>query len=154
LSVSIRNMMQSDLERVVALSSGSPEAPQWLLRDYEQVLVPEAEALLVRCAIVAAAGDDLQGFAIASWLPGEAAELETLMVVKEHRRQRIGGALLEACMRWAAKAGSSTLRLEVRASNVAALELYRSYGFCSTGARRAYYSSPGEDALLLQVSLR
>ena len=39
--------------------------------------------------------------------------------------------------------------LEVRESNVAAVELYKSYGFVSTGKRKGYYSNPKEDALLM-----
>ena len=40
--------------------------------------------------------------------------------------------------------------LEVRESNQAAIELYRSLGFVAVGTRRNYYSQPLEDALLLR----
>jgi ribosomal-protein-alanine N-acetyltransferase len=56
-------------------------------------------------------------------------------------------------MAWAAKAGATTIRLEVRASNAAALALYQRYGFSTTGLRRAYYSVPVEDAVLLEAPL-
>jgi ribosomal-protein-alanine N-acetyltransferase len=41
----------------------------------------------------------------------------------------------------------------VRASNAAALALYHRCGFSAAGVRRAYYSAPVDDALLLQVPL-
>jgi ribosomal-protein-alanine N-acetyltransferase len=39
--------------------------------------------------------------------------------------------------------------LEVRASNHAAIALYRSLGFRSIGTRTAYYPDDGEDALIM-----
>jgi len=41
--------------------------------------------------------------------------------------------------------------LEVRASNVAAIQLYEKYAFQHIGRRRDYYSLPTEDALVLQL---
>ena len=41
------------------------------------------------------------------------------------------------------------MTLEVRASNDAALQLYRRFGFAPAGVRKAYYSDNGEDALVL-----
>jgi ribosomal-protein-alanine N-acetyltransferase len=41
----------------------------------------------------------------------------------------------------------------VRSSNAAAIALYRRHGFSQAGIRRAYYSAPVEDALLLQAPL-
>lgn len=41
------------------------------------------------------------------------------------------------------------LTLEVRASNVPAIRLYRGYGYGEVGRRPHYYSRPQEDALLL-----
>ena len=91
-----------------------------------------------RCGLVALSGARLTGFAAASWLRDEAAaEVEGLVVEREHRRQGIGAALISACMAWAAGAGASAIRLEVRASNVAALALYSRLGFSTAGVRRA-----------------
>jgi [ribosomal protein S18]-alanine N-acetyltransferase len=56
-------------------------------------------------------------------------------------------------MAWARDNGASSIGLEVRTSNVAALALYSRLGFTTAGVRRAYYSSPMEDALLLQAPL-
>jgi ribosomal-protein-alanine acetyltransferase len=102
--------------------------------------------------VVALSDGSLTGFAVASWLPQEtAAEVEGLVVVEKYRRQGIGSALIGACMAWAAKSGATSMRLEVRASNIAALALYHRHGFSAVGRRRAYYSAPIEDAVLLQA---
>ena len=91
---------------------------------------------------------------MASWLRQEtAAEVEGLFVERDYRRQGIGGALIAACMAGQPTPAPPTIRLEVRASNAAALALYRRHGFSAAGVRRAYYSAPVEDALLLQAPL-
>jgi ribosomal-protein-alanine N-acetyltransferase len=152
MSFPIRAMGQQDLDRVLMLAAESLEAPRWTRHDYEQILHAPADAPVSRSAWVAASEIRLVGFAVASWLRGEtAAELENLVVEQGYRRQGIGTALIADCRQWAARGGASMVRLEVRASNAAALALYRRCGFSTAGVRRAYYAAPVEDALLLQV---
>jgi [ribosomal protein S18]-alanine N-acetyltransferase len=147
-----RVMGEQDLDRVLTLAGESLEAPRWTRHDYEQILLAPADAAVMRSSWVAVSEVRLVGFAVASWLPGEtAAEVENLVVAQGYRRQGIGTALIADCRRWAATAGASIVRLEVRASNAAALALYHRCGFSTAGVRRAYYAAPVEDALLLQV---
>ena len=151
-------MAAQDLERVLVLAGKSIGGPHWTRRDYEQILLAAPEAppnpYLTRCCLVAVKGNSLNGFAVASWLRQEAAaEVEGLVVDQDYRRRGIGSALIEACMAWAANAGALSIRLEVRASNAAALALYQRHGFSTVGSRRAYYSAPVEDAVLLQAPL-
>jgi ribosomal-protein-alanine N-acetyltransferase len=54
------------------------------------------------------------------------------------------------------KAGESnchTIFLEVRESNVPAMELYKSYGFVSSGKRKDYYTNPNENAIIMVKEL-
>lgn len=152
----VRPMVQQHVDRVLVLAGESAEAPRWARHNYEQILQAPADAAqtahCLRFARVAESESRVVGFAVASWLRGEtAAELENLVVEQGYRRQGIGAALVADCRQWAAGQGASILRLEVRASNVAALALYHRCGFSTAGVRRAYYSAPVEDALLLQV---
>jgi ribosomal-protein-alanine N-acetyltransferase len=154
VSFIIRAMTAEDIDPLLLLAADSVDAPQWTRRDYQQILLATPSALLRRYGLVALSGARLTGFAAASWLRQEAAaEVEGLMVERDHRRKGLGTALIAACMAWAAGTGASAIRLEVRASNVAALALYRRLGFSTAGVRRAYYSAPVEDALLLQAPL-
>lgn len=149
----IRAMRMEDLDRVLAIAGESNEAPRWTRQDYEQTLLAAPEALIRSCWI-ALSGAGAVGFAVSSWLRQEpAAEVEGLVVERAFRRQGIGGALIAACMGWAASQGAMTIRLEVRASNAAAIALYRRLGFSPAGVRRGYYSAPLEDALLLDAPL-
>lgn len=152
MNFQVRAMAAEDLDRVLLLASESDEAPRWTRADYERILPSEPSDLLSRCGLVVLSGADLVGFAAASWLRQEiTAEVEGLFVDRPYRRRGIGGALIGACMAWAANSGASAVRLEVRASNAAALALYYRHGFAVTGVRRAYYSAPVEDAVLLQA---
>jgi [ribosomal protein S18]-alanine N-acetyltransferase len=154
VSLLIRNMESRDLDDVLVLAADSLEAPHWNRRDYERILLATPSEPLLRCALVADHGEKVAGFAVASWLWQETeAEIEGLFVERDCRRQGVGGTLIAACMAWAANAGASTVRLEVRVSNTAAHALYRRHGFSTAGVRRAYYSAPVEDALVLQAPL-
>jgi ribosomal-protein-alanine N-acetyltransferase len=150
----VRGLAAQDLDEVLVLAAESLEAPHWNRRDYEQILQPEPSERLLRCGLVADTGGKVAGFAVSSWLRQEAvAEVEGLFVESDCRRQGIGSALIAACMAWAANAGASTMRLEVRASNTPAHALYRRHGFSTAGVRHGYYTAPVEDALVLQASL-
>jgi ribosomal protein S18 acetylase RimI-like enzyme len=153
VSFLIRPLAAEDLDGVPALAAGS-DGPRWTRSDYEGILLAPPSDPLQRCGLVALSDGYLSGFAVTSWLRQESsAELEGVFVDRAHRRQGIGSALVQACMAWAANTGATTIRLEVRASNTAALALYQRYGFSTTGLRRAYYSLPVEDAVLLEAPL-
>ncbi|HEX9681017.1 MAG TPA: GNAT family N-acetyltransferase, partial [Anaerolineales bacterium] len=66
-----------------------------------------------------------------------------------YRRKGIGERLLRAALECAADQGAELATLEVRASNDAALELYRKHAFEVVGRRPRYYRDNGEDALLM-----
>jgi [ribosomal protein S18]-alanine N-acetyltransferase len=154
MTFQVRAMAAQDVDGVWLLAGESSEAPRWTRADYEHILLAGPSDLLSRCGLVAVSGANLVGFAVASWLrPELTAEIEALFVEGSYRRRGIGGALIGACIAWAAKAGASSVRLEVRASNASALALYHRHGFSAAGVRRAYYSAPVEDALLLQVAV-
>ncbi len=80
------------------------------------------------------------------------AEILTLAVHPDARRQGLGRALLNAAIRTAAEQGSTGLYLEVDARNTAARALYAASGFVEVGRRAAYYG-PGGDALVLRASI-
>ena len=77
------------------------------------------------------------------------AEVLDLRVLPSCRRRGYGRQLLEAALQ--ALAPVERVDLEVRASNEAALGLYRDLGFCETGRRLQYYATQGgrEDAILM-----
>jgi len=84
------------------------------------------------------------------------AEILTLAVKPEARRQGLGRRLVEAGADRARGRGAAKLFLEVAADNDAATGLYRGLGFKSLGRRRGYYKrleGPAVDALVLCKAL-
>jgi len=68
------------------------------------------------------------------------------------RKQGYGRILIEDALARARAMASTAVTLEVRVSNVAARQFYKSYGFREAYKRRAYYQD-GEDALVLVLPL-
>ena len=92
------------------------------------------------------------GYVIAR-ISGQEGEILDLAVLPERRRRGIGQALLAAVWNALQRDGVKELYLEVRESNVAAIELYRRQGFRPVGLRPRYYRNPPEDALVLRAPL-
>jgi ribosomal-protein-alanine N-acetyltransferase len=69
------------------------------------------------------------------------------------RHRGYGRVLLEDALSRARSMGSAAITLEVRVSNGAARQFYRSYGFAEAYRRRSYYQD-GEDAFLLILALQ
>jgi ribosomal-protein-alanine N-acetyltransferase len=72
-----------------------------------------------------------------------------LCVDDAFRRQHVASRLLEAYFAITERKGHRGHTLEVRVSNAAGIELYRSFGFVSTGIRPGYYSDDREDAAIM-----
>ena len=83
------------------------------------------------------------------------AEILTLAVAPERRRQGIARALLADLLERARSAGARGVGLEVAADNPAARRLYESCGFALSGQRRGYYRRGAGtiDALILRRAL-
>jgi len=85
------------------------------------------------------------------WIVFEEVRLMNLAVIESMRHKGIAKALvIQALETGIAQAAVRTV-LEVRASNQAAQALYRSLGFRDVTTRRAYYTNPIEDALLMEL---
>ena len=78
--------------------------------------------------------------------------LMALAVDSNFRRMGIGTQLLLAVSDCAMYLNMKRLRLKVRKSNSAAIELYKHLSFSSENMRYGYYSN-GEDALVMSASL-
>ena len=102
--------------------------------------------------LVALAGGQVAGY-VGSQTVLDEADMMNLAVAPRHRRQGIARQLVEALGNALRAQGVQSLTLEVRASNEAAIQLYRSLGFTQVGRRPRYYTKPTEDALILRWTL-
>lgn len=79
-------------------------------------------------------------------------QITNIGVREEYRRLGFGRAITRALLNDAWQHKLDRVTLEVRASNTAALALYRSLGFTEVGKRPHFYSFPDETAILLSIS--
>jgi ribosomal-protein-alanine N-acetyltransferase len=86
-------------------------------------------------------------------ISGQEGEILDLAVLPEKRRQGIGRSLLAAVRQALQCGGVREMYLEVRESNLPAIELYRAQGFRPVGLRPRYYRNPPEDAMVLRAAI-
>jgi ribosomal protein S18 acetylase RimI-like enzyme len=83
----------------------------------------------------------------------EEVYVRNLAVRTGWRRRGLGLRLLELTLTLARRSGASRAVLEVRAGNVPARALYEKAGFGLCGRRAGGYTSPPEEALVLERDL-
>jgi len=85
------------------------------------------------------------------WMMMGEAHIIAIGVRNGYRQLGIGEGLLIATIEVAQILNANIVTLEVRASNMIAQELYKKYGFQVVGRRLKYYSSDGEDAIIMST---
>lgn len=99
--------------------------------------------------VVAVDGQRVVGYVGSQSVMGE-ADMMNLAVCPFSRRTGVGKKLVQALICRLSDNAVTSLTLEVRSSNAAAIGLYEGLGFTQVGRRPNYYSSPKEDALILR----
>jgi [ribosomal protein S18]-alanine N-acetyltransferase len=134
----IRPAVAEDLPEVVRIERGVFPAP-WSEETFFAFLGP--------FCLVAVGPDGVWGFVFAR-LVIDQAEVLDLAVDLTRRRRGVARALLMTLCRLLADNGCTSVHLEARVSNAAAIRLYEALGFREVGRRARYYSNPTEDAII------
>ncbi len=82
------------------------------------------------------------------WVLADEGHITNVAVAKDFRRRGIAKALISDFISFADEKNLAFLTLEVRKSNISAISLYKSFGFCEVGVRKKYYDNT-EDAVLM-----
>lgn len=98
--------------------------------------------------LVAEKDEDVIGFVIGIVQKKEGHVL-VIAIRDDYKKKGIGTFLMKKLIDVYKKKGITRLKLEVRASNVAALSMYRNLGFKITNRLKHYYEN-GEDGFLLR----
>ena len=85
-------------------------------------------------------------------IAGYAGLWQIVAVAPQFRRQKLATAILEAFLAEGRARGIRAFTLEVRASNIAAQELYRKFGFQSAGYSPGYYEDNKEAAMIMWLA--
>jgi ribosomal-protein-alanine acetyltransferase len=131
----IRRGETKDFAEIARIQAASPEAAQWETADYSRYDL-----------WVAICETRIGGFLVARPLGEGESEVLNLAVSPDFRRKGLGRALLSTLV----DGYRGTIFLEVRESNLAARNLYKSMGFKEISSRPNYYEYPSETAIVLK----
>lgn len=81
--------------------------------------------------------------------PGVEADILTVAVLPEYRRQGIAREFIRQIEEWSLARGASAMMLEVEQSNESAIALYLSLEYMKISVRMDYYG-PGKDAFVMR----
>jgi len=138
-------MTKKDVKAVALLEKEcflSPWTEETLLEETEN---PTAVFL------VAKNNDKTVGYIGANNILGEVF-ITNIAVTKSFRRMGVASLLLKTLIEKCREEKAQYLTLEVRKSNISAINLYKKFDFSKAGERRDFYSNPTEDALLYTLN--
>ena len=153
----LRKMRLEDLDEVMEIERLAFKHP-WSAELFRRELEHDWSTILL-CVepLTSAAGgkasERIVGFLI-YWLVHDEVHVLNVAVAPEQRRKGIARDLMAETERRAVASSASLLTLEVRRSNIAALELYKSFDYRPVGVRPNYYVDEGEDAIVMIKELK
>jgi ribosomal-protein-alanine N-acetyltransferase len=145
--IRLRPMQETDIEAVMAIENDIYSFP-WsagIMRDCLRVGY---------CCWLAEQDEQIVGYGIMSIGAGE-SHLLNICVHRDWQRQGVASQLLKHMLNLAKRHGAEVCLLEVRPSNISAIEMYEKFGFSEVGTRKSYYPAKNgrEDALILAYPL-
>lgn len=145
MTIILRKMTLDDIEQVLAIDRMSFSLP-WPERSFRFDLTDNPAS---RCWVAEIDGK-VAGMIVA-WLIVDEVHVATIATHPDFRRRGIAKKLLAHTLQHLREEGAQSSFLEVRASNFAAQEMYRKFGYEETGVRPRYYKDNDEDALLMTL---
>lgn len=143
----LRNLSENDLpellriEQLVSVVPWSEEAFKTCFKQNCVGWVVSVDNKLIAFIIISHTKDD--------------CHILNLCVAWEYQRQGYGNLLLSKALQFAKQQKIGVMYLEVRKSNIRAINLYKKMNFLSVGERKNYYPtvSGREDALIFAINL-
>ena len=144
----IRPMLEDDLDSVIAIEEASYEFP-WTRGIFHDCL-----HVGYSCWVYEENGEVL-AYSVMSTGGGE-AHILTVVVKEQARGRQLGRRMITHLLDTAGRHKVDTVLLEVRPSNLIAVNLYESVGFSEIGRRKDYYPDRHgrEDALIMGLDLQ
>jgi [ribosomal protein S18]-alanine N-acetyltransferase len=145
----IAPMQLGDLDEVLEIERHAFRSP-WS----RQLLLEELDREWAHVDVLRSRADGGQVAAYLNyWLVRDEVHLLNIAVHPRVRRRGYGRALMDHLLEFARRHRCRYLTLEVRRSNLAAIELYRAVGFEAVGVRPRYYVDDQEDAVVMVLEL-
>ena len=145
-SITLRGFLKEDLIKISEIESLSINPP-WSYR----AICDFSECNTSRI-LVADYGGIVVGYITYSVVLGE-VQIANVAVHPDFRRCGIAERLLKKLYDDSVSDKMSIITLEVRESNLPAINLYKKCSFIECGKRKNYYKNPSEDAILMNLTL-
>lgn len=142
----IRDLMPEDLPEVMAIEKTSFTTPWSETLFMNEIFKPRS---LPKAALI---GEKLVGYICGNYLLDE-GHILNVTVHPDFRKQGIASQLVDHMLGLLKKEGCLTIFLEVRQSNEAALRMYEKAGFTEIAKRKAYFTIPVEDAIIMSLQM-
>ena len=142
VSIEVRDMVNSDLDRIMEIEKLCFKAP-WGRDDLYREINDNKLSVMQVITI-----DDLVVGFCDYWNTFDSGTICQIAIHPDYQKQKLGSKLLEEVLKDAKAKKIRTLTLEVRASNEKAINFYKKFGFKITLVKEAYYSN-GEDAIYM-----
>ncbi|MCC8196705.1 MAG: ribosomal protein S18-alanine N-acetyltransferase [Ruminococcus sp.] len=137
--MTVRAMLEGDIPAVVEIERECFTAEAWSEGSFKYRLGKSGFI-----SLVAVDSGEVVGYIAASEILDE-QYLDSLAVRADYRGQGIATALMKSAFDT-----EKTVYLEVRESNLPAINLYKKLGFEEYAKRRDYYENPTENAILMR----
>lgn len=144
LPVIIREAKEEDINDIISIEMESFTAP-WTRESHCEEMSNPLSVLRV-----AEYNDNLVGYICASIFHDE-GHILNLASHPLYRRMGVAKALVKDIISYIRDHGGKKIFLEVRTSNMIAVQLYNGLGFEITARRKDYYRTPREDAVVMML---
>lgn len=140
--VTVERMNSFNILGVKEISDLSFSSP-WSLLSMEKELINKNAIY-----IVVKLGSKVVAFG-GMWIIFDEGHITNIAVHPDFRRNNFGDIVVENLFKIAKDKNMASLTLEVRSSNIAAINLYKKHNFSVEGIRKNYYQSPREDGYIM-----
>jgi len=140
----VRRMIKEDLQQVCDIESETFSMP-WTFQSF-------LDSLLIKDNIylVAVENNSIIGYC-GVWVVAKEGQINNIAVRKQNQNLGVGNQMLQFLFKEGKAEKIEQFTLEVRKSNVNAINLYNKFGFVNVGIRPSFYEKPQEDAVIMTV---
>lgn len=148
MTIQILELTLDDIDAILPIENQLYHKP-WLKKDYEYELKDNPFAIYLK--MIDKDSNEIMGY-IGFWIKFEQAEITKVSIAKKYQGYKLSKLLMADAERRMRLAECENSTLEVRVSNVVAINLYKSFGYKIVATRKKYYEN-GEDAYLMLKEL-
>ncbi|MCX7943644.1 MAG: ribosomal protein S18-alanine N-acetyltransferase [Deltaproteobacteria bacterium] len=143
-TIFFKRVTKNDIDDIVLIENESFKHP-WKKETFESELNNPYSRFFI-----AKKENSPAGFIIYWDIPYE-IHLINIAVRPQFRRMNIGSMLLGEMIKYAKDKKKHLITLEVRISNIGAINFYKKFGFKEAGIREKYYVDNDEDAIVMEL---